>query len=394
MDILEFDYWNTLTGRYEKRNILTRTLFLLWALPDGLGRILRAIATRNKSKGRSEKLQFLYAVCMLFLLVVYVGILFSAVFATIKTEGLSSGKLGTVAESLKNTTQEKSQPTGALKDGNQTGANATKKSATPPGDQAGGSGRSAGFAGFWLWASQAVVVAGALISIFLPSRLNLKEEIGKLAVQYLCVMYYLGLGERRNAIIGRLEALVDELLRRSEEERKKPAGNPYRHVHLMAFSFGSVIALDALFPPGRKPERPFGAIHTLITIGCPFDFVRMLWGSYFDVRREYIEDQPKCWLNVFSPVDALASNFRNDQEVGEANINIRAEAATTGSDVPVPANVPFSEGFDLSQLSWWSTLSLVGLRAHSMYWGPPSDTDVSCFNQLVSEMYADDEVLK
>jgi hypothetical protein len=83
----------------------------------------------------------------------------------------------------------------------------------------------------------------------------------------------------------------------------------------------------------------------------------------------------------------------NDQQIAEANINIWSEPTASDSDVPVPVNVPFTEGLDFSQLSWSDTMTLVGLRAHAMYWGLTTETEVNRFSQLVSEMYASDSLL-
>lgn len=357
IDIYKLDYRGTLIGGYEDRNLFKKTILLLQALPGTLLRILKALLTGKPSKTRPEKIQLLYALGILCLLVIYVVILFSALLVAIQS-------VPGVGDFIQ-------QATGRIK---------------------------------WLsWVSQltsgwlklapVVVVLGAVIAIFLPPKFKLKDAISKAAVDYLCLIYYLNLGEQRNTIVGRLEALIDEISRKSEKERKKGSGDHYRHIHLLTYSFGSIVALDAMFPAERRPGRPLKAIHTLVTIGCPFDFVRTFWANYFGQHREYEKNQPVQWLNVYSPIDVLASNFRNDSDKGEATINIRSEQASTDADVPAPVNISFREGLNFAKLSYFNSLTLIGLRSHSMYWSTGQEAEVNCFGDLVRKLYEGSDVL-
>jgi hypothetical protein len=375
IDIYKLDYRDTLLERYEHRNLLMKTLLLILALPGSAWRVLRAMVTGRSSKTRTEKIQLLYALGILFTLVIYVAILFSALWATISDTGRVSRDLTKVTQDIRGWVGWGDATP------NTSAASAPVQSQTPS--------RSS----VWLTLSQMVVVFGAVLSLFLPPKFNLKDRFSKAAVDYLCLIYYLKLGEQRNSIVGKLEVLIDELSRKSEIERKKSSGNHYRSIQLLAYSFGSIVALDALFPAGRKPGRPLQAVQTLVTIGCPFDFVRTLWTNYFDERREYEAKQPASWINVYSPLDVLGSNFRNDPNVAEASINIRSEQTSANLEVPAPVNVPFKEGLDLAQLSWASSLTLIGLRAHSIYWSATTGPEVNCFNQLVVKMYEGSKIL-
>ncbi len=346
LDIYMLDYRRTLIERFENRNLLVKALLLLLALPGSLARIVRAMVTGKSSKTRQEKIQMLYAIGILFLLILYVVILMGAVVATIE-------EWNALARVLPD----------------------TKLSDLL--------GRFSWFAKL----SQTFVVLSAVFLLFMPPKFNLKERISQAAVDYLCLVYYLNLGEQRNAIIGQLEALIDEISRISEKERKQGSGSGYRHIHLFAYSFGSIIALDALFPAGKAPGRPLRHIHTLVTIGCPFDFVRTFWSAYFDARRGYEKNRPVRWLNVYSPLDVLGSNFRNDSTPGDAVVNIRARETGTGEDVPIPYNVEFDAGLQHSELSFYDSLTLLGLRAHSMYWSSKAELESNCFDRLMGEMY-------
>jgi hypothetical protein len=394
LDIYKVDYRDTLIERYENRNLLVKALLLLVALPGTLMRLLRAIFTGKASKTRVEKMQLLYALGILSLLVIYVVILFSAVWATING---SSGVLRDITAITQKAGNSAQQTWQRIRDEEnipqKETTNQEKPAAASPQQDTSSTTTEGEAVNVWLRISQLIVVLWAAISLFLPPKFNLKELISKASVDFLCLIYYLNLGEQRNSIIGRVELLIDEVLRKSGNELKKGNGNHYRHIYIFAYSFGSIVALDALFPVGKKPGRAFQSVHTLVTIGCPFDFVRTFWSDYFDQRREYAVNIPIRWLNVYSPVDVLGSNFRNDPQADDANINIRAEQTNSAPDVPKPINVPFTDGLNFSGLSWLSSLTLIGLRSHSTYWSSKPAPEVNCFNELVVKIYDGDPVL-
>ena len=61
----------------------------------------------------------------------------------------------------------------------------------------------------------------------------------------LALIYYMRLGERRQVLTGQLAALLEHAVQKPEVE--------YRRIDIVAYSFGTVIAMDALFPVGRPP---------------------------------------------------------------------------------------------------------------------------------------------
>ena len=82
----------------------------------------------------------------------------------------------------------------------------------------------------------------------LTVRFNLKQSIADVAPILCAANSYLSIGMRRDQIMGELVRLIDQL-----DER---AAARYRKLHLVAYSFGSVVALDALFPQdGEVPKR-------------------------------------------------------------------------------------------------------------------------------------------
>lgn len=403
IDIFMFDYRGTLIETYENRNLLIKSLLSVLALPGGTVRILRAMMTGRASKSRVEKLQLLFALGILGLLFVYVVILFGSLWATIDSSGILKQLTTPVTTSTAATTIPPAPITHDTKAPLfATIAQSAKAASFAPithGAKASSFSRdaiAAFFAKIMRTLSQLgliVVVFWAILQLFLPPKLNFKEMISKAAVDYLCLNSYLNLGVQRRTIVGKLENLIDEISRKSENERKKGTGAEYRRIDLLAYSFGSIVALDALFPGGRKPGRPLQSVRRLVTIGCPFDFVRTLWPSYYDDRREFDLDPEFEWLNVYSPLDLLGSNFRNDSKAVEANVNIRSAKKDLNPDVPAPDNLSFNEGLDLNELSWLSSFTLVGLRAHEMYWSSKREPEVNCFGALVTRMYGDHPIL-
>ena len=63
----------------------------------------------------------------------------------------------------------------------------------------------------------------------------------------------------------------------------------YRRLDVVAYSFGTIVAIDAFFPLQGRPSRVFQDVETLGTIRCPFDLVRTFWPGYLDNRYASME---------------------------------------------------------------------------------------------------------
>jgi hypothetical protein len=230
----------------------------------------------------------------------------------------------------------------------------------------------------------AIIVWLTALGFVFPSLASVKENISLAATNYLCMIHYLNWGERGHAIGGKLESILEYIVERE---------NVYRNIHIIGYSFGSIVAIDNLFPSGRKPIERFKRIDTLITIGCPFDLVRTYWPDYFKGRQSLSPDKPK-WLNVYSPIDILSSNFAdggNNQKVDEAeqqDIGVEVE-----DQMRKPENVIFSQG-PFQTLGVIDMLRLMGFKAHTMYWGEEFKGEITCFHDIVKKMYQGTPVLK
>jgi hypothetical protein len=206
------------------------------------------------------------------------------------------------------------------------------------------------------------------------------------AVGYMTVMSYFRYGHRREDLVGSLARLLQHLA-----ENKKVA---YRHIDLCAYSFGSVVALDALFPPKGRESKILDSVRTLVTIGCPCDLVRTYWPSYFHGRDVWVS-RPGEWLNIYMPLDVLSSNCQDkNDESPHATLGIPTDVKPGEGTVRRPTNLLYDEPTGRDKLGPISFLMVMGLRSHSFYWGTESTPDLGVFPEVVERLYGGEPVLR
>jgi hypothetical protein len=144
-------------------------------------------------------------------------------------------------------------------------------------------------------------------------------------------------------------------------------------IHVLGYSYGSLIAVDALLPAGqpRDNDRMRDAVASLTTIGCPVDAVRLFYPTYFDNDRQSRVEGLR-WRNVFIPADVFASNLNDKDDLTQGIPTMAAKFA--GADMKC---LRYTE----EQLSLLNLLVLTGFRSHAGYWSAPEEA--SCFDQLV-----------
>jgi len=216
----------------------------------------------------------------------------------------------------------------------------------------------------------AVPLAATLIGYVSPS--SLRKGLFEVAEHYIGVVQYLTFGHCRDAIASQLALLVDRILERHE----------YKRIHIVSYSFGSIIAIDALFPPTNSFPPGFHKVKTLITVGCPFDMIRNFVPRYFNERRVNVRErryhERLKWVNIYIPADALSSNFRLDgDQLGDPEVDVFGKytgqvnsffprAGLPLKNVPCPAEAQILS----NECSKFITcLFLYGIHAHSLYWG-------------------------
>jgi hypothetical protein len=164
----------------------------------------------------------------------------------------------------------------------------------------------------------------------------------------------------------------------------------------MAYSFGSIVAIDALFPTTDDPPLALDRVAGLATIGSPFDFVHSIRRTW-ETGRHIRKDVPPYWLNVYSPDDLLGSNFRGDPNPGEATKGIVPIGAEADPDTKVKGPIfrpKDNLAWDLGiEMTFGNLIELYGFTSHGMYWGDDDTSDANVFDLVVRNLYKGAPVL-
>lgn len=216
---------------------------------------------------------------------------------------------------------------------------------------------------------QVFVILGAALAALMPGWRNAVESASD---RYLASMRYLWAAGPRNDMRGDVMTMLERICERPD----------VRQVHVLGYGFGSLVALDAVFP-GSSPASPrLDRVATLVTIGCPLDLVRTLQPEYPQHRTLRPEGRPR-WVNVYEPLDVLGSNFRDDDGVGDPVHGIVGE---DGQQRLPEENVPWNRG---ESLTFVSGVLLASLRVHAQYWGDDIRSDTA-LGLVVDELFPDD----
>lgn len=187
----------------------------------------------------------------------------------------------------------------------------------------------------------------SLLLIFVPGSSNL---ITRLATEFICVNDYIEYGTRKQIVLGNLECLLEFIIEREQESE----------VHFHTYSFGSIIAIDFLFPFGSELSNNIrNYVKGFITIGSPFEFFNAYYPHYYTARKNEMENSLQ-WINVYSNYDALASNFRKDRKVGVAT-----ECLKGTSIKPINFNYEVS---NLGRIGIYEFVLLKSFEMHKDYW--------------------------
>lgn len=138
---------------------------------------------------------------------------------------------------------------------------------------------------------------------------------------------------------------------------------PDRRIHLLGYSFGSLVCLAFLFPKTSLDvvpvERHNTALLGLYTIGCPVDFVRLYRSDYLLDRTPRVDHLN--WTNIYISADVLTSNFldRDDEADHTATSDLFAPM-----DIPTPTSLRYTS----EELTWRNIVGRRGFLSHSGYW--------------------------
>ncbi len=212
--------------------------------------------------------------------------------------------------------------------------------------------------------SPIIVSIIALLLLLVP---NANILIANLATEFVCANDYMEHGVQRQLLQGNLELLVDYITE-TEVDCK---------IHFHTYSFGSILAIDYIYPYGNKVSKNAEVFcEAIITIGTPFEFVKSYYPQFYKSRKPELGDKLH-WLNVYSIADALATNFRNDSKIGEAEFGIETTSIK-------PFNINYEVAI-INKFGLWDFFMLHSMRVHSMYWDSKSEGQ-SCLRLVYDEM--------
>ena len=200
--------------------------------------------------------------------------------------------------------------------------------------------------------------------LFIPESSTL---LTKVAAEFTTIDDYIQYGEQSQIIHGNLDALIEYIVENEE--------NPTIHFH--TYSFGSIIALDALFPIGTEPSVNIqNNINLFITVGAPYEFIDNYYPNFYSDRTNKMSQKIE-WINVYSTMDAFASNFREDNKAGEANYGIMVR-----KEVPINLNYEIARR---QKYNLFSFLTLKHITMHKSYWDD-SKSGQSCTRLIYNKM--------
>jgi pimeloyl-ACP methyl ester carboxylesterase len=143
---------------------------------------------------------------------------------------------------------------------------------------------------------------------------------------------------------------------------------PTRQVNIVGYSLGSLVALDYLCPrastsPDSLDKRLQQAVRVVVTIGCPLDFVRLLFPSYTADRLTRTPDA--VWTNIFIPADVFGSNFGDE---GDDEVPQKVAVGAQVGGLRLAENRRYTDQ-KLSALNIWGQH---GFLSHVGYWDEPT----------------------
>lgn len=381
IDVFGLEYNDTLVESYANRSLFMKIVLLAITMVDTFGRLI--FRFYKKGKSWKEKAQLLYGFLIASLLIAYFVILIAAVVASFEQlNNVRKERQAKVPATPTVTSVPRPEQNVLLAQQSQLDSVGKLWSGIKKLTVAVWNGIKNLYQGVKDVLPPLIVLMTAL-GFVLPSQAKLKENISLAATNYLCLIHYLNWGESSHAIGGKLESLLEFIVER------EPG---YRKIHIVGYSFGSIVAIDNLFPVDRKPIDRFQRIDTLVTIGCPFDMIRTYWPSYFDERQSVAADAPK-WINVYSPIDVLSSNFADGgNEQSEEQTKHEGIGLMIAGQIRKPENLKFAQRKNKS-LGLLGFLTLAGFKAHSHYWGETAKGEVTCFHDVVKKMYHGTPVL-
>lgn len=370
-DLYELDYDDTLSSTFKERNPLSKVVVMLTVLVSVLPRFLMSF--KRHGKDLKDQLQMLVVAGIMLAVAAYVAMLISAgalsLWDQFKKMSLNELIEYTTPKEEKGAAGSNAIPENQQRQSDKATQN-NSASAGPTDETKTGQRDSENRV-----AIRPVQILILILAAFgLLSNRNLKDLITSIAVEYVCACNYLRLAEQKPAVLGQAAALLEKIAEKTDS---------YRAVHVVSYSFGSLVALDFLYPHSLPCAR-LSLVKSLVTIGCPFDLIRTYWPEYFTRRKRFPGPTPE-WINIYAPLDVFGSNFRNDANLGEAEQGI--SFAPDDAEKVVPnKNISYEMGFQVGQLGALGVIAVKGIRIHSLYWTSSNEPELNCFDHIAAEL--------
>ena len=212
-----------------------------------------------------------------------------------------------------------------------------------------------------------VIITTSLI-LFIPESNTL---LSKVAAEFTTIDNYIQYGEQSQIIQGNLDALIEYIVENQGNDKE------LQKIHLHTYSFGSIIALDALFPIGNEPcDNIQKNVNLLITVGAPYEFIDNYYKNFYKERIDKMTSKIQ-WINVYSLMDAFASNFRYNNNAGEAEYGILNK-----KEIPININYEIARK---NTYNLFSFLTLKHISMHKSYWDD-SKSGQSCTRLIFNKM--------
>ena len=185
---------------------------------------------------------------------------------------------------------------------------------------------------------------------------------------------YVRVAEGRSETMGDLQSYLEGIVET----------NDYERITVLGYSFGSILALDALYPTTAATTHTYDSVAQLVTIGSPYDFVVALKPDWRDGRHSRV-GVPRNWLNIYSTIDLLGSNYLDAQ--GKEVTVVPTGTTDPAAQTPVrpTENLTWELGI---RPSWTNLLELYGFASHGLYWGNDDQVDSNVFELVVDRVYS------
>jgi hypothetical protein len=199
-----------------------------------------------------------------------------------------------------------------------------------------------------------------------------RPAVLQFGVHMRCLQRYLTDEQHRATVTKALADAVDGLLDQGWAA----------DITVVGYSFGSVVAVDALFPPRwdvrelavQQPSRLTDAVTRLVTIGWPGSAIELFYRDFYRDRRL----EGPTWLNVYIPADVLGTD-------GATSVDPPHPPRSKPAGAPWPLGPELRPSRSLrytsETLSWGSLVRARGLRSHGGYWDTAQRD--SCFRMLL-----------